>query len=273
MCCIEGMTCCDADSDCAPDHRCDTERSYCVQEGEESPGGDATPPPSREEMRAGAEGRLNELRVRLSELKTRAPELEVTAFESLITRANEKLSAGDVAEAYRLSVEAGTALDEVRRKLRLAIGELCFEDSECETGNCQNGVCCKVGEVCCSRDAHCREDQHCDTERSYCTSRDNEREGMTPQEHIVDKLTNPETVISLVAAVVLGVGFGLYKLRGRIKERRAEDRFEHIAEQVEHMEQTQHFQAPAGQWQRPPGYKQYPRGQHEWGLPPNQGGP
>ena len=260
VCCIPAMTCCDANADCPPDNHCDTERFYCVPEGEGAPEASATPPQSQEEMKADAETRLKDLKAKLSELKTRSPVLEVTTVESVIAQAEEKLLAGDFSEAYRLSVEAGTAFTDAKKKLKLAIGKLCFENSECDTGNCQNKICCKAGKTCCDKNAHCDEGEVCDTERSFCVSEGDDREEMTAQERIADALTDPGTVMSIVAAAVLGVGFGLYQLKGRIEEKKAQEKVGHLEHQVQQM---QYYGGQGGQWQQP---------QQGWDKPPGRGG-
>lgn len=254
VCCILGMTCCDADADCPPDNKCETERFYCVPESDESLG-------------KGAEARIAELLAKIDKLKQESPEVEFSSVELLITQANEKLSAGEFVEAHQLSVEAMSALDEAQRSITLPIGGTCFENVECETVNCQNKICCKAGKTCCDKDAHCDEDEVCDTDRSYCVSKEDEGKDMSLQERIVEVLTDPIQLVTIVAAIVVGLGFGLYQLKGRIEEKKTEDRYERMAEQVEQMQQAQYYQGPGGQMQQTPGFEQN-LPQQGWGQPP-----
>ena len=76
--------------------------------------------------------------------------------------------------------------------------------------------------------------------------------------------------MTIVAAIVVGLGFGFYQLRGRIQEKKDEERFEHKAEQVEQMQQQQ-YQTPGGQWQQPSGYGQKTESQQDWSKLPDQG--
>ena len=260
--------CCDADADCQLGHHCNAARYYCVPDEGDAPAVSATLPPSQEEMKESAEERIEQIEKLLVELQERAPDADLSSVESLIAQANEKLASGDVAEAYRLSVEAGTTFTEAKKEVTLAIGAVCFEDAECETGNCQNKVCCKAGEMCCDKDALCKEEQRCDTERSYCVWKEEAPQSM--QERILDILTDPETIVTIVAAAVVGLGFGLYQLRGRIAEKKAEERFEHMAETVEQLQQTQYYQGPGGQWEHQPRQWQSPQG--GWRPPEGNGG-
>jgi len=216
-------------------------------------------------MKENAKGRIAQLRKQLAELKTRAPDADLSNVESLIAQADEKLTSGDVAEAYRLSVEADTTYSDAKKELKLAIGAICFESVECETANCQNKVCCKVGEICCDKDANCDEDERCDTDRSYCVSAGDEEKDMTFQERIIEVLTDPLQLISIIAAIVVGLGFGIYQLKGRIEEKKTEERYEHMAETVEQMQQAQYYQGPGGQWEQQPQQWDPPKG--GWGPP------
>jgi len=35
------------------------------------------------------------------------------------------------------------------------VGDPCADDGDCQSGNCENQVCCAAGEVCCTGDEHC----------------------------------------------------------------------------------------------------------------------
>lgn len=234
VCCILGMTCCDADADCPPDNRCEATRFYCVPATDESQGKEA-------------EARIAELQAQIDKLKQGSPDVELATVETLIAQANEKLTDGELDEAYRLSVEAMSAMEGVRKAIKRSIGEACTENAECETVNCQNKLCCIAGEVCCSLEAHCRGDQRCDTERFYCVLKDDDEEAMTLQGRLAEALTDPQQLVTIVAAIVLGLGLGIYQLRGRLWEEKREKEFNTLQRQVRQMQQ---YPGPGGQWQQ-----------------------
>ena len=88
---------------------------------------------------------------------------------------------------------------------------------------------------------------------------------MTFQERIIEVLTDPLQLISIIAAIVVGLGFGIYQLKGRIEEKKTEERYEHMAETVEQMQQAQYYQGPGGQWEQQPQQWDPPKG--GWGPP------
>lgn len=206
VCCSAGEDCCTSDDQCSPGQRCAVERFHCVNQ-EDEPVAKATPQPLEEMMRADMEAQLTEMKANLETLKKSAPGPELDSVESLITMANEKLSSGEIAEAYNLSMEAKSSLDAVKKDLKLAIGEICFEDSECEMGNCQNEVCCQAGERCCSQDIHCRGGEVCDMGQSHCIHI-GEREGTSSGG---DSTTNTGTLITVIGAIFAGAGFALFR--------------------------------------------------------------
>ena len=87
---------------------------------------------------------------------------------------------------------------------------------------------------------------------------------MTLEERIAEVLTDPLQLVTIIAAIVVGLGFGLYQLRSRITEKKDKERFEHMAEQVQQMQQTKYHQGPGGQWEQPLGFGQSPPTQQGW---------
>lgn len=55
-------------------------------------------------------------------------------------------------------------------KLKGSAGDKCFLNSDCVVENCQNGLCCALGETCCFDDNECEGSGKCDGEKHYCIS-------------------------------------------------------------------------------------------------------
>jgi translation elongation factor EF-1beta len=66
----------------------------------------------------------------------------------------------------------------------------------------------------------------------------------TFQERVLETLRDPMTLFSIVAAVVVGVGFGIYQLRERIREKKKEARLDRVADEVERTQGGTLAQAP-----------------------------
>ena len=265
VCCASSETCCDANADCPQKYECDKSRFYCVPSEDESAGEEATK-------------KLTTLQSDIEEIRKRAPDLSLTSVESLITQANEKLSSGKFTDAYKLVLDARSELEKAKKKISLGIGVICFEDLDCESGNCKNKICCQAGERCCSKLAHCKKDEVCEPERFFCITSEEEDEKKSVQDRILGKvleiLNDPMQLITVIGAVVLGVGVGVLKLRSKLQEEEKEKELEAMRLQMQQQQQQpQYYQGPGGQWyQMPPGYdKQSPQGQGGWEQPPNQG--
>ena len=272
VCCVAGKSCCTSDADCLENEACDTARFYCIKMA-------ATPPPDAlagEELREEAAEQLDQARKLIEELKEKAPDLDTSTIETLLTEAQQKLDANDFSAAYKVALDAVKQAEDEKKNVKYDIGQECAADEECKTGNCGNGVCCMAGKVCCTKPGQCDVGENCDIERKYCVPEEKEERPLTARDRVLDILSSPEQLLTIVAAVVGGVGFGLYQIISNIQDRKEKKKLEAMQQQWQAQQQQQFYGGPGGQWQTPGGYQQQyqqwgqqPGGQ-QWGRPPGQ---
>jgi len=78
---------------------------------------------------------------------------------------------------FYTSMESFSPLFHIVYTPAFVAGTVCTIDAECGAGHCQNGICCIVGQTCCSSDSHCPVDSYdgdhafldnyCDTVTDY----------------------------------------------------------------------------------------------------------
>ena len=274
VCCVAGKSCCTSDADCLENEACDTARFYCIKMA-------VTPPPDAlagEELREEAAEQLDQAMKLIEELKEKAPDLDTSTIETLLTEAQQKLDANDFSAAYKVALDAVKQAEDEKKKVKYTIGQECAADEECKTGNCGNGVCCMAGKVCCTKPGQCDVGESCEVERNYCVPEEKEERPLTARERVLDILSSPEQLLTIVAAIVGGVGFGLYQIVSNIQDKKEKKKLEAMQQQWQAQQQQQFYGGPGGQWQAPGGYQQsqqyqqwgqQPGGQ-QWGRPPGQ---
>lgn len=264
VCCVAGKSCCTSDADCLENEACDTARFYCIKMA-------VTPPPDAlagEELREEAAEQLDQAMKLIEELKEKAPDLDTSTIETLITEAQQKLDANDFSAAYKVALDAVKQAEDEKKNVKYTIGQECAADEECKTGNCGNSVCCMAGKVCCTKAGQCDVGESCDIERNYCVPEVKEERQRTGKEMVMDILSSPEQLLTIVAAIVGGVGFGLYQIVSNIQDRKEKKKLEDMQQQwqaQQQWQQQQFYGGPGGQWQSPPGYQQQ---QQQWGQQP-----
>ena len=260
VCCVAGESCCTSDADCTTDQTCDTERFFCIEREDV-----AADEAEKEKLKLEAEEQLAQARKLVSELKAKDfADLDTKSIDILISEAVKKSEAGDHAGALKVALDAVKAAEEEKDNVKLPIGGSCSENSECDTGNCQNKVCCKAGETCCDNDAHCKGEEMCDMARLYCVSKGERKQ--TIQERLMDMATDPEKLVTVIGAIVVGIGVGIQQLRSRGDEKKKEQEFAAMQQwQQQQQQQPQYYQGAGGQWQ------QYPQQGQQWGQQPGGG--
>lgn len=68
-------------------------------------------------------------------------------------------------------------------------GNLCQEDTQCQSNNCENNVCCQGGKTCCNFDSECAADEECGS-NYYCIPKPI---SLTPEENEV-QFSPPELI-------------------------------------------------------------------------------
>ena len=252
ICCLAGERCCATDADCLEEETCNTVRSYCVQL-------EATPIPTEKPAdQVTDDDAKAELSTALKMAgRAREQHLDTLAIDDLLTEAQRELDGGNSALAYKLAIQARTEAEKELAAVKKDPGEPCRANDECGTTNCNN-VCCTAGHICCTKDADCMVDEFCDVERFYCSEVEEGERALTVQERLIEIMDNPIELISVVAAIVGGVGFGIYQLRSRISEDKEHDEEQRKLEELQRWQQQQQQQAQQPQqWDQ----SQYQQGQ------------
>ncbi len=123
VCCSSGKICCKTNSECGLGARCGSTEYYCIQT--KMPG-------------AACSSNLD----CMTEYCNNGI---CCASGKTCCTANSQCPSGQICGAYKYCVQTATKSN----------GEYCDSNSQCQSGNCKNYVCCEAGKTCCNFDATC----------------------------------------------------------------------------------------------------------------------
>lgn len=142
VCCASGQSCCSSNSDCYSGYECNLTKRYCVSTTATTKKSDGSTCSYGSDCQSG-----------------NCNNGICCASGKTCCSSNSQCSSGYTCGSSYYCIQSTT---------KKADGVSCLANSDCQSGNCKNSVCCVSGKTCCGSNSDCPTDYECDYNYFYC---------------------------------------------------------------------------------------------------------